>query len=78
MSDRVDYREWKHNQWRSVYGGDSILRKSEPQGCRSGNENRIRNLRKRLNMFRYKTLRCTHVDANIKTEHNSLYIGLPS
>lgn len=78
MSNGVDYPEWEHNQWRSVCGGDTILRKSEPQGCRSANENRIRNLRKGLKMFRYKTLRCTYVDANVKTEHNGLYIGLLS
>jgi len=25
-------------------------------------------------IFRYKTLRCTYVDANVKTEHYGLYI----
>ena len=74
MSNHVDYPERGHNQWRSVNAGNTILRKSEPQGCRSGNENRICNLRKGLKMFRYKTLRCTYRDANVKTEHNGLYV----
>jgi hypothetical protein len=78
MSESVDYPQWEHNQWRSVHAGDTILRKSEPQGCRSTNENHIRNLRKGLKTFRYKTLRWTYVDANVKTEHNGLYIGLLS
>jgi hypothetical protein len=70
------YTEWEHNQWRSIHGGDTILRKSVTQGFRSGHENRTRNLRKELKMFRYETLRCTYVHANVKTEHNGLYIDL--
>jgi hypothetical protein len=78
MSHRVDYPEWEHNQWGSVRGSDTILRQSEPQGCGSANKNRIRNLREGLKMFSYKKLRWTYVDANGKTEHNGLYIGLLS
>jgi hypothetical protein len=72
MSDGVDYPEREHNQWRSVHGGNTLLRQPESQGCRSANKNRIRNLRKGLRMFRYKTLRCTYGDANVKTKHNGL------
>jgi hypothetical protein len=78
MSDRVDYTEWEYNQWRSVQGGDGILGKSEPQGFRSGKNNRTRNLWKGLRMFRYKTLQFTYDDTNVKSEHNALYIGLVS
>jgi hypothetical protein len=68
-----------YNHWRSVRAGDRKLRKSEPLGGRGAKKNSIRNLKNGFkNMFHYRTLRCTYIDTNSKTEQHGLCINLLS